>query len=65
MSLKFEIRDWRFEITWRELTVTPRARREAEGKPELHDWLRWQPALVGGTLNTSHHTHNEKERETK
>lgn len=30
MSVKFEIRDWRFEITWRELTVTPRAGNETQ-----------------------------------
>ena len=65
MSVKFEIKDWRFEITWRELAVTPRARRKAEEKPELRNWLRWQPALAGGTLNPAPHTHHEKEGKTK
>ena len=62
MSLKFEIKDWRFEITWRELAVTPRARQEAKDKRESRDWLRWQPALISGTLDTTHTTKRNKKQ---
>lgn len=65
MSVKLQTKNWQFEITWRELAVTPRARRAAEEEQELRNWSRWQPALAGGAPHSSHHTHNKKERKRK
>jgi hypothetical protein len=65
MSVKLETKNWQFEITWRELAVTPRTRREAEEKAEPRGWPRLQPALAGGAPHASQHTHNQKERKRK
>lgn len=65
MSLKFEVKDWRFEITWRELSATPLARREASRKVERRDGLGWQPALVNALPNTPNTHLKKRSKETK
>jgi len=68
MSMKFEIADWRFELTWREMVCTPLERdtldrSKVEEKPEFNNWNSLRPAFVDGT--DKHTTQQTKRREKR
>ncbi|MGH9837087.1 MAG: hypothetical protein ACRD9Y_29005 [Blastocatellia bacterium] len=68
MSMKFEIADWRFELTWREMVCTPvdqdtLDRSKAEEKPEFNNRNSLRPAFVDGTNKPT--TQQAKRREKR
>jgi hypothetical protein len=66
--MKFEIADWRFELTWREMVCTPLDqatldRSKVEENPEFNHWNSLRPAFVDGT--DKHTTRQVKRRDKR